>query len=66
MTYISNKELFTFSNAGLKNSGASSKEFGKQSFKIKLNEFVTQGDKELLYGRTTVKLRAHETDPTFV
>lgn len=66
MHYISNKEQYTFSNAGIKNSGQSSKEFAKQSFKIKLNEFTTVGSKELLYGRTTLKLRAHETDPTFV
>ncbi|KAI7900821.1 coth protein-domain-containing protein [Cokeromyces recurvatus] len=66
MTYISNKEIYTFTNAGIKTSGQSSKDFAKQSYKIKLNEFATEGTKELLYGRTTFKLRAHETDPTFV
>jgi hypothetical protein len=66
MTYISNKELFTFTNAGIKNSGKSTKEFAKQSYKIKLSEFQKTGGKELLYGRSVIKLRAHETDPTFV
>ncbi|KAI9470843.1 MAG: coth protein-domain-containing protein [Benjaminiella poitrasii] len=66
MTYISSNEVYSFVNAGIKNSGQSSKDFAKQSYKIKLNEFVKNGTKELLYGRTTLKLRAHETDPTFV
>ncbi|OBZ91798.1 hypothetical protein A0J61_00150 [Choanephora cucurbitarum] len=66
ITYISNKEIYTFSNAGIKNSGKSTKEFAKQSYKIKLNKFKQTGQEELLYGRTTFKLRAHETDPTFV
>jgi glucuronate isomerase len=66
MTYIANKELFFCTNAGIKNSGKSIKEFAKQSYKIKFNEFKTTGDKELLYGRSAIKLRAHETDPTFV
>ncbi|KAI8986432.1 coth protein-domain-containing protein [Pilobolus umbonatus] len=66
MHYISNKEVYSFSEAGIKNSGQSSKGFAKQSFKIKLNEFKLVGTKELLYGRNTIKLRAHETDPTFV
>ncbi|KAL7314688.1 hypothetical protein PS15m_006231 [Mucor circinelloides] len=66
MTYIANKEVFSFTNAGIKNSGQSTKEFAKQSYKVKLNEFTTTGPKELIYGRTTIKLRAHETDPTFV
>lgn len=66
MAFISSKEAYTFENAGIKNSGKSTREFAKQSYKIKLNEFKTTGFKELLYGRTTLKLRAHETDPTFV
>lgn len=66
MTYIANKEIFSFTNAGIKNSGKSTKEFSKQSFKVKLNEFKKTGDKELLYGRSVIKLRAHETDPTFM
>ncbi|KAI7890835.1 coth protein-domain-containing protein [Mucor mucedo] len=66
MTYISHGEIFSFSMAGLKNSGKSTKEFAKQSYKLKLNEFLQTGDKQLLFGRSVVKLRAHETDPTFV
>ncbi|KAF1807017.1 coth protein-domain-containing protein, partial [Mucor lusitanicus] len=66
LTYIANKEVFSFTNAGIKNSGQSTKEFAKQSYKVKLNEFTKTGPKELIYGRTTIKLRAHETDPTFV
>lgn len=67
MTYISNKEVYSFAMAGIKNSGKSTKEFAKQSYKVKLNEFTQKTDKkQLLYGRSVVKLRAHETDPTFV
>lgn len=66
MTYIANKEIFSFSMAGIKNSGKSTKEFAKQSYKVKLNEFLKTGNKQLLYGRSVVKLRAHETDPTFM
>ncbi|KAI8087712.1 coth protein-domain-containing protein [Gilbertella persicaria] len=66
VTYISNQEIYSFTEAGIKNSGKSTKEFAKQSYKVKLNEFKKTGTKELLYGRTTFKLRAHETDPTFV
>ncbi|GAN11269.1 hypothetical protein MAM1_0521c10828 [Mucor ambiguus] len=66
MTYIANKEVFSFTNAGIKNSGQSTREFAKQSYKVRLNEFTKTGPKELIYGRTTIKLRAHETDPTFV
>lgn len=66
MTYIAHGEIFSFSMAGIKNSGKSTKEFGKQSYKLKLNEFLKTGDKQLLFGRSVVKLRAHETDPTFV
>lgn len=67
MAYISNKEVFNFAMGGIKNSGKSTKEFAKQSYKIKLNEFTQKTDKkQLLFGRSTIKLRAHETDPTFV
>ncbi|GAA5804074.1 hypothetical protein HPULCUR_009560 [Helicostylum pulchrum] len=66
MTYISNGEVFKFAQSGIKNSGKSTKEFAKQSYKVKMNEFVTTGSKQLLFGRSTIKLRAHETDPTFV
>lgn len=66
MHYISSTEEFTYTDAGIKNSGASSRMFAKQSYKIKLNEFKQVGNRELIYGRTTIKLRAHETDPTFI
>ncbi|KAF7726932.1 hypothetical protein EC973_008227 [Apophysomyces ossiformis] len=66
MTYISNQQVYSFELAGIKNSGQSSKDFAKQSFKIKLNEFSKGDRKELLFGRTTLKLRAQETDPTYL
>ncbi|KAI8377397.1 coth protein-domain-containing protein [Radiomyces spectabilis] len=65
VTYISNQEVYTFTGAGIKNSGQSSKDYAKQSFKIKLNKFSNKNaTKELLFGRTVLKLRAEETDPT--
>lgn len=67
MTYISNKEIFTFTGAGFRNSGQSSKEFTRQSFKVKLNEYKAQGEEnQLLYGRTTIKLRSEPADPTMM
>ncbi|KAG0164305.1 hypothetical protein DFQ28_010523 [Apophysomyces sp. BC1034] len=66
MTYITNRELYSFDLAGIKNSGQSSKDFAKQSYKIKLSKFSKENKKELLFGRTTLKLRAHETDPTYI
>lgn len=66
MTYISNKEIYSFTGAGIKNSGQSTKDFGKQSYSIDLNKFSNSTTKSLLYGRTTIKLRAEETDPSFV
>ncbi|KAI9305379.1 coth protein-domain-containing protein [Cunninghamella echinulata] len=65
--YISHDTSLKFIQAGIKNSGKSTKEFSKQSFKVKLNEFTPKGESEqLFYGRTTLKLRAHETDITFM
>ncbi|KAI8981834.1 coth protein-domain-containing protein [Mycotypha africana] len=64
MTYIANKEIFTFQHAGIKNSGKSTKDFAKQSFKLKLNQFAKT--KDMLYGRTTFKLRAQQTDPSII
>ncbi|KAI8380975.1 coth protein-domain-containing protein [Radiomyces spectabilis] len=66
MAYITNNDVHTFSLAGIKNSGKSTKEFAKQSYKVKLNEFSKANSKELIFGRTGFKLRAHETDPTFI
>lgn len=66
LAYISNKEVFTFQNAGLSTSGQSTKDFAKQSYSIDINGFTPKGaSKSLLYGRTTLKLRAEETDATF-
>lgn len=68
MTYITSNQIYTFQNAGIKTSGQSTKELAKQSWKIDLNvkKFGSGGDnKQLLFGRTTLKFRAHETDPTF-
>ncbi|KAI8981416.1 coth protein-domain-containing protein [Pilobolus umbonatus] len=65
MTYISNKDVYQFSNAGLATSGQSTKDFAKQSWAIDLNAYVPKGTgKNRLYGRTAIKLRAHETDST--
>lgn len=67
ISYISHGAVLKFTTAGLKNSGKSTKEFAKQSYKIDFNKFTPKGgDKQVLFGRTTVKLRAHETDITFM
>lgn len=66
MAYISSKEVYKFTNAGLSTSGQSTKDFAKQSWAIELDKYnknTTQ--KSLLFGRTTLKLRAEETDSTF-
>ncbi|RCH81917.1 hypothetical protein CU098_002285, partial [Rhizopus stolonifer] len=65
--YISNKEVFTFQNGGLSTSGQSTKDFSKQSWAIDFNKYNKNATtKNLLFGRTILKLRAEETDPTFV
>ncbi|KAI8093162.1 coth protein-domain-containing protein [Halteromyces radiatus] len=67
VSYISHDTALKFSMAGLKNSGKSTKEFAKQSYKLSINEFVPKDtDAQYFYGRTTIKLRAHETDVTFM
>ncbi|KAI8341911.1 coth protein-domain-containing protein, partial [Chlamydoabsidia padenii] len=67
ISYISHGFALKFTMAGLKTSGKSTKEFAKQSFKINFNQFNPKGgDKQVLFGRTSVKLRAHETDITFM
>ncbi|KAI9269961.1 coth protein-domain-containing protein [Sporodiniella umbellata] len=66
MTYISNKEVYTFQNAGISTSGQSTKDFAKQSWAIELDKYNSKNTtKSLLFGRTTLKLRAEETDATF-
>ncbi|KAI9487231.1 MAG: coth protein-domain-containing protein [Benjaminiella poitrasii] len=61
MTYISSTDVFSYEGAGIKNSGQSSKEFAKQSLKIKFNKF-NNATKDELYGRRAIKLRAEATD----
>ncbi|KAG1148714.1 hypothetical protein G6F37_003156 [Rhizopus arrhizus] len=66
MTYIASNEIFTFQGAGIKNAGQSSKDYAKQSFKIKFNKFNKKGTKDSLYGRRKLKLRAEANEPTMV
>ncbi|KAI7902000.1 coth protein-domain-containing protein [Cokeromyces recurvatus] len=63
MTFISHNEVFNYQGAGIKNSGQSSREFAKQSFKIKFNKF-NNATRDELYGRRALKLRAEATDPS--
>jgi len=66
MVYINSKEVFKFQNGGLSTSGQSTKDFAKQSYSIDINKYNKNATtKNLLYGRTTLKLRAEETDATF-
>ncbi|GAN10427.1 hypothetical protein MAM1_0354d09968 [Mucor ambiguus] len=66
LAYISSNEVFKFQNGGLSTSGQSTKEFAKQSYSIDFNKYNKNATtKSLLYGRTTLKLRAEETDATF-
>ncbi|RCH79919.1 hypothetical protein CU098_003803, partial [Rhizopus stolonifer] len=63
MTYISHDEVYNFDGAGIKNSGQSSKDYAKQSFKIKFNKF-NNVTKDRIFNRRSFKLRAEATDPT--
>jgi hypothetical protein len=63
--YISSKEVFKFQGAGLKTSGKSTKGFSKLSYAINFGQYNTNNPRDLIFGRTTLKLRAEETDPTF-
>ncbi|KAI9498497.1 coth protein-domain-containing protein [Zychaea mexicana] len=66
MTYISSKQIYTFQGVGIKTSGGSTKDYTKQSYKIKMDKFNKDApEKPLLFGRSVVKLRAHPTDMTF-
>lgn len=60
MTFISNSEIHTFTNAKLDNSGQSTKNFNRQSFEISLEK------PQLLFGRRDFKLRAEQTDSSFM
>ncbi|ORY99417.1 coth protein-domain-containing protein [Syncephalastrum racemosum] len=68
MTYISNSEIHTIKDAGIINNGQTSKEYDRQSFEIDLNKYVQGEDapKQLLFGRSMLKLRAEPTDPSFM
>ncbi|KAI9484701.1 coth protein-domain-containing protein [Zychaea mexicana] len=68
LTYISNSEIHTITNAAIDNSGQSTKEFARQSFEIDFNKFVTDKNlpKQLLFGRSVVKLRGEQTDGSFI
>ncbi|KAF7726856.1 hypothetical protein EC973_008363 [Apophysomyces ossiformis] len=63
--YISNQEFYSFTDAALATSGQSTKEFSKQSWGIELGKFSPTKKKDLLFGRSSLKLRAEETDATF-
>ncbi|ORE03628.1 hypothetical protein BCV72DRAFT_314930 [Rhizopus microsporus var. microsporus] len=65
MTYVASNEVFTFQGAGIKNAGQSSKDYAKQSLKIKFNKF-NNGTKDYLYNRHALKLRAEANEPTMV
>lgn len=63
--YISNKEVLQFTAAGLSTSGQSTKDFSKQSWAIDFGKYKVKGaPKDLLFGRSSLKLRAEETDAT--
>ncbi|KAI9262358.1 coth protein-domain-containing protein [Phascolomyces articulosus] len=63
-TYIASNEIHSYSGVGFSTSGQSTKDFAKQSYKLELNKFGNKTEKDLIYGRTVVKLRAEETDMT--
>ncbi|KAI8375491.1 coth protein-domain-containing protein [Blakeslea trispora] len=65
MTYINSDSIFNFEGAGISNSGQSSKNYAKQSYKIKFNKY-NKGAKASLFNRKSVKLRAEAVDPTLV
>ena len=68
LTYISNSETHSFRNVTIDNSGQSTKEYARQSFKIDFNKDVTNKNspKQLLFGRSVIKLRGEQTDGSFM
>ncbi|KAI7850523.1 coth protein-domain-containing protein [Circinella umbellata] len=68
LTYISNSETHSFRNVSIDNSGQSTKEYARQSFKIDFNKDVTNKNspKQLLFGRSVIKLRGEQTDGSFI
>ncbi|CEP08364.1 hypothetical protein [Parasitella parasitica] len=65
LTYISHDAVYNFQGAGIKNSGQSSKEYAKQSYKIKFNKFNNETE-DAIFGRRGFKLRAQADEPTMV
>lgn len=63
MSYISHDAVYSFQGAGIKNSGQSTKDYAKQSLKIKFNKF-NNATEDSLFGRRAFKLRAEANDPT--
>ncbi|KAG2198272.1 hypothetical protein INT47_004356 [Mucor saturninus] len=65
IAYINSKEVYTFQNAGLSTSGQSTKDFSKQSWAVDLGKYNKKSNTtNLLFGRSSIKLRAEETDAT--
>jgi hypothetical protein len=63
--YINSKEVYKFQGAGLSTSGQSTKDFSKQSWAIDFGKYNNNPTKDLLFGRSALKLRAEETDGSF-
>lgn len=60
--FINAKNIFTQTNITLKTSGKSSKEFAKQSYKIKFDTDYNQ----TFFSRPNIKLRSMATEPTLL
>lgn len=60
MVYISHSEVHSFKGGHIGNSGHTSKNFNRQSLQIRLKK------DQRLFGRRTFKLRAEQTDPSFM
>ncbi|KAI9311215.1 coth protein-domain-containing protein [Dichotomocladium elegans] len=68
MTYISNTEVFSFTDVGLDNIPQANIQFSRQSFELDLNKYVIgkSGPKQLLFGRAVLRLQAEQNDPSFM
>ncbi|KAF9919884.1 hypothetical protein FBU30_010415 [Linnemannia zychae] len=60
--FINAKTIYTQTNITLKTSGKSSKEFAKQSYKIKFDTDYNQ----TFFSRPNIKLRSMATEPTYL
>ncbi|KAI8973705.1 coth protein-domain-containing protein [Mycotypha africana] len=65
LTYVNHDSCYTFTDAGIRNSGQSSKEYAKQSFNLKLGKF-NKGSDDRLFNRKALKMRAEADDPAFI